>query len=264
MQFVSATVLLAILISGIKTEAEPLTGTLGGPNAYKDGSLAHDYIQAFHHGGQHHSVGGVGSGVSGGGVSDGSSSSSGAIGHPVLSSQIQDQSGLGVVPQDQASHGSAVPPHVVGGPIVAGPSYYPHKSEVAALHLGARAIGSPFPYYPSSSYYGKTYASPYYSQYQPTPYQGVYQSPQSFYPYQYSASPYTASATGGFGVQGAGGALPYSATPYSSPVTPYSAYPYNYPYIPQYYPGYPSAAVAGPSGSYYQSSAAEIQNASKQ
>lgn len=261
MQFVSATVLLAVLISGIKTEAEPLTGPLPGSGPYKDSSAAHEYLQAFHHGGQHH-----GGGIGGNGVSGENPSSQNAVAHSILSSQIQDQSGLGGVgSQDQVSHGSAVPPHIVG-PIVTGssviPPYFQQKSEVAGLHFGARAIGSPYPYYPS--YYGKTYASPYYSQYQPSPYQAVYQ-PQSYYPYQYSASPYSGATSGGPGVGvgglGIGGAVPYSASPYSSPVTPYSAYPYNYPYIPQYYPGYPSAA----SGNYYQSSgAAEIQSASKQ
>lgn len=128
---------LALLISGIKTEAEPLSGSLGvpltGSGSYKDGH--HEYLQAFHHG-QHHGIGGnVDTGVSSG------------VGHAIINPQIQDQPS-GVASQDQVPHSAIGGGQFVGSPVVGGGSVIPQvgvpvvpsKSEVP-LHFGARAIG---------------------------------------------------------------------------------------------------------------------------
>lgn len=117
------TLLLVLLVSGIKSEAEPLTSS----SLYQDVGH-HDFLKSFHHGGHH------------GGSSENVNSGSGVTNPVSLSPQIQDQNAG--ASQDQVAHASV---GQVGSPVlspVVSPvsPYVGQKSDVP-LHFGARAIG---------------------------------------------------------------------------------------------------------------------------
>lgn len=116
------TLLLVLLVSGIKSEAEPLTSS----SLYQDVGH-HDFLKSFHHGGHH------------GGSSESGNSGSGVSNPVSLSPQVQDQNAG--ASQDQVAHASVGQVGQVGSPIVGPVSpYIGQKSEVP-LHFGARAIG---------------------------------------------------------------------------------------------------------------------------
>lgn len=133
-------VLLAFHVSSIKTDAESLPGTLGGPlsgsGIYKDGP--YDYLQTLHHGQHHTLTAGSESGPTGSTVG----------GHSILNPQIQDQNS--VISQDQISSHSTIGGGQINTPYAdgtvipqVGVSYFQQKSELP-FHFGAgaRAIGN--------------------------------------------------------------------------------------------------------------------------
>lgn len=120
------------LVSGIRSEAEPLSGSA----LYKEGH--HDYLQSFHHGGQHHPSVGSGSDVgnAGGSVV--------GVGHPGgVSQPIQDQNTA--VTSDQIAHQSVgqVGGHPGQGQIpVVHPVVPPFVPKAEFPHYFGRAIGN--------------------------------------------------------------------------------------------------------------------------